>query len=49
MDAIDIEGKTIDHLEIRKSEGRPNPQYIEKAIPMEEIGQYQKANLHREN
>ncbi|MCX5636684.1 MAG: metallophosphoesterase [Planctomycetota bacterium] len=49
MDAIDIKGKIIDHLEIRKSEGRPNPQYIEKAIPMEEIGQYQKANLHREN
>jgi predicted phosphodiesterase len=48
MDAIDIEGRTIDHLEISKSEGRPNLQYIEKAIPMEEIQQYQKANLHRE-
>ena len=49
MDTIDIEGRIIDHLEISKSEGRLNQQYIEKAIPMEEIGRYQKANLRREN
>jgi len=48
MDTIGIDGKIIDHLEITKSEGRLNQQYIEKAIPMEEIVRYQKANLHRE-
>jgi hypothetical protein len=49
MDTINIDGKIIDHLEITKSDGRLNQQYIEKAIPMEEIVRYQKANLHREN
>jgi len=48
MDTINIDGKIIDHLEITKSEGRLNKEYIEKAIPMEEIVRYQKANLHRE-
>ena len=48
MDTIDIEGRIIDHLEVTKSDGLLNKEYIEKAVPMEEIGRYQKANLHRE-
>ena len=48
MDTIDIKGKIIDHLEISKSEGRLNKEFLQTAIPMDEIGQYQKSNLHRE-
>ena len=49
MDAIDTKGRIIDHLEITKSDGRLNSEYVEKSIPIEEISRYQKANLHREN
>ena len=49
MDTIDINGKTIDHLEINKSGGRPNEEFVQTAIPMEEIQRQQKDNLSREN
>jgi predicted phosphodiesterase len=49
MDTIDISGKTIDHLEINKSGGRPNEEFVQTAIPMEEIRKHQEANLSREN
>ena len=48
MDTIDIKGKIIDHLEISKSAGCLNKEFLQTAIPMDEIGQYQKSNLHRE-
>ncbi|UCG58027.1 MAG: metallophosphoesterase [Phycisphaerales bacterium] len=34
MDAIDIDGNVIDHVEITKTEGRPDKQYLWTAIPM---------------
>lgn len=37
MDVIDIEGRIIDHLEVTKSDGRLNDEYLETAIPMEAI------------
>jgi predicted phosphodiesterase len=48
MDTIDIKGKTIDHLEIRKDAGRLNEEFVQTAIPMEEIQRQQKKNLSRE-
>lgn len=41
MDAIDIDGKAIDHLEIDKSGGRLNKQYLSTAVPMEAIRLHQ--------
>jgi predicted phosphodiesterase len=41
MDAIDIDGKAIDHLEIDKSRGRLNKQYLSTAVPMEAIRLHQ--------
>lgn len=44
MDAIDIKGKVVDHLEITKTDGRLNKRYLETAIPLEAIRLHQ--NLH---
>jgi len=44
MDTIDIDGKIIDHLEIVKTDGRLNKQYLSTAVPMEEIQHHQ--DLH---
>jgi len=41
MDAIDIDGKVIDHLEISKSDGRLNERYLRAAVPMEAIRLHQ--------
>jgi len=38
MDAIDINGKIIDHLEITKTAGRLNNEYLQTAVPLELIG-----------
>jgi predicted phosphodiesterase len=48
MDVIDVNGKVIDRLEIRKSGGQLNEEYTQTAIPMEEIRQFQEANLQRQ-
>jgi len=48
MDTIDIKGKTIDHLEIRKDAGRLNEEFVQTAIPMDQIQKQQKKNLSRE-
>jgi predicted phosphodiesterase len=48
MDTINIEGKTIDHLEIRKDAGRLNEEFVLTAIPMDQIQRQQKDNLSRE-
>ncbi len=41
MDTFDVDGKIIDHLEITKTDGRLNKQYLRTAVPMEEIRRYQ--------
>lgn len=41
METIDIDGKVIDHLEIDKSEGRLNRQYLWTAVPMEAVRLHQ--------
>ncbi len=48
MDTIDIKGKTIDHLEIRKDGGRLNREFVQTAIPMDQIQRQQEKNLSRE-
>jgi len=47
MDTIDIDGKIIDHLEITKTDGRLNKQYLWTAVPMEEIRRYQELKRKR--
>jgi predicted phosphodiesterase len=37
MDTIDAEGRTIDHLDITKTDGRPDESYRSKAIPVGSI------------
>jgi predicted phosphodiesterase len=37
MDTIDINGSTIDHVEITKSHGMPNKQYRWTAVPMDAV------------
>jgi len=45
MDTIDIDGKIIDHLEITKTDGRLNKQYLWTAVPMAAVRLRQ--DLHR--
>ena len=45
MDTIDIDGNVIDHLEIVKTDGRPNKQYLWTAVPMAALRLHQ--DLHR--
>ncbi len=47
MDTINIDGKIIDHLEITKSDGRLNEQYLWTSVPMEEIRRYQELKRKR--
>ena len=37
MDTIDINGRTIDHLEINKTNGRLNKEYLQTAVSLEEV------------
>ncbi len=37
MDVIDIGGRIIDHLEVTKTNGRLNAEYLDTAVPMEAI------------
>ncbi len=47
MDTFDINGKIIDHLEITKTDGRLNKQYLWTVVPMEEIRRYQELKRKR--
>jgi len=49
MKTIGIDGQVIDHLQITKTNGNLNKEYIEKAVPMEQISAYQAANRHKEH
>ena len=44
VDTIDINGRTIDHLEINKTDGRLNKQYLQTAVSLEEIQLYRDAH-----
>lgn len=41
MDAIDIDGNVIDHLEVIKADGKLNKKYLQTAVPMEAVRVYQ--------
>ena len=42
MDAIDIDGNILDHLEVTKTDdGQLNKEYLQTAVPMEEVQAYQ--------
>lgn len=45
MDTFDIDGNVIDHLEIVKTDGRPNKQYLWTSVPMAAVRLHQ--DLHR--
>jgi hypothetical protein len=45
MDTFDIDGKVIDHLEVIKTNGRQNEQYLWTAVPMAAVRLHQ--DLHR--
>ncbi len=49
METVDIKGKTIDRLEITKTDSGLNKEYLQTAVSMEEIQRYQQLNLHRQN
>jgi predicted phosphodiesterase len=49
MNTIDRNGKTIDHLQITKTDGRLNQEYLGTAVPLDQLRQFQQANLHRQN
>ena len=49
MDTIDIDGEVIDHIEAIKTAGRLDEKYLRSAIPMEEMVDFQKKNLYRQN
>ena len=37
MDTIDIDGNVIDHLEITKTGGKLNEEYLQTSVPMAEV------------
>jgi len=37
MDTIDINGRIVDHLEINKTDGRLNKEYLQTAVSLEEV------------
>jgi len=37
MDAVDADGKVIDHLEVTKRNGRLNREYLQTAVSMERL------------
>jgi predicted phosphodiesterase len=48
MDAIDINGNIIDHLEVTKTNGKLNRQYLETAVSAEEVQSYRDAHEPQE-
>jgi len=49
MDTVDIDGRVIDHIELVKKAGGPDKKYLRSAVPMEEILEFQRMNLDRQN
>jgi len=49
LETIDINGATIDQVEVRRTGGQLNKEYLATAVPMAEIVKYQKANLDKEH
>ena len=49
MDTIGIDGRVIDHIEVIKTAGRLDKEYLRSAIPMKEMLDFQKMNLHRQD
>jgi len=49
MLVIDIEGKVVDRLNLKKSNGALNKDYLAGAVSMEDVHRFQKANLDKEN
>ena len=49
MDTIGIDGSLIDHLELTKTAGRLNKEYLRTAIPMKEMLAFQRKNLDRQD
>ncbi len=48
MDVIDINGDIVDHLEVTKTNGRLNREYLETAVSAEEVRSYHDAHEPRE-
>lgn len=44
MDTIDINGRIVDHLEINKTDGRLNKEYLQTAISLQEVQLYRDAH-----
>jgi len=44
MDTIDINGRIVDHLEINKTDGRLNKEYLQTAVSLEEVQLYRDAH-----
>jgi len=49
MDTIGIDGRVIDHLELTKTAGRLDKEYLRTAIPMKEMMAFQRKNLDRQD
>ncbi len=49
MDTIDISGRVIDHLELTKTAGGLDKDYLRSAIPMKEMLAFQRKNLDRQD
>jgi len=49
MDVIDIQGKVIDSLKLTKSSGELNKEYLQTAVPMEDVQSHQEANLSKQH
>lgn len=47
MDTIDINGRIVDHLEINKTDGRLNKEYLQTAVSLEEIQLYRDAHIEQ--
>ena len=45
MNAIDINGNIIDHLEVTKIDGKPNREYLETAVSAAEVQMHR--DLHK--
>jgi predicted phosphodiesterase len=49
MDTIGIDGRVIDHIEVIKTAGRLDKEYLRSAIPMKEMLDFQRANLDKQD
>jgi len=49
MDTIGINGRVIDHIEVMKTAGRLDKDYLHSAIPMKEMLDFQRTNLDKQD